>query len=50
MIKNKKIINFPDFSKEYFIDYLMKPKDNYFVLGNHDMELLEQKMQNLILF
>ena len=41
------MINFPNFSKQYFIDYLMKPKDNYFVLGNHDMELLKQKMSEV---
>ena len=38
------MINFPDFSKQYFIDYLMKPKDKNNELGNHDMEILRQKM------
>ena len=36
--------NFPDFSKQYFIDYLMKPKEKNFYLDSHDAELLQQKM------
>ena len=38
------IMNFPDFSKQYFIDYLMKPKEKNFELGTHDLEILQQKM------
>ena len=38
------MINFPDFSKQYFIDYLMKPNDKNYELGRHDMEILQQKM------
>ena len=38
------MINFPDFSKQYFIDYLMKPKDKNYELSKHDMEILQQKM------
>ena len=38
------MINFPDFSKQYFIDYLMKPKNKNYELGKHDMEILQQKM------
>jgi hypothetical protein len=38
------MMNFPDFSKQYFIDYLMKPKEKNFELANHDIEILQQKM------
>ena len=46
------MLNFPDFSKKYFIEYLMKPKDNNNIEINvHDKEILEQKMKevNLLL-
>ena len=38
------MINFPDFSKKYFIDYLMKPKNINNEMSSHDKEILEQKM------
>ena len=38
------MINFPDFSKQYFIDYLMKPKDKNYEISKHDIEILHQKM------
>ena len=38
------MINFPDFSKKYFIDYLMKPKNIDNEMSSHDKEILEQKM------
>ena len=36
--------NFPDFSKKYFIDYLMKPKSINNEISSHDKEIIEQKM------
>jgi len=46
------MINFPDFSKQYFIDYLMKPKINNLNTTIHDLELIKQKMSevNSLLF
>ena len=41
------MINFPDFSKQYFIDYLMKPKENIIELANHDIKILQQKMSEV---
>jgi hypothetical protein len=43
--------NFPDFSKKYFIEYLMKPKNNSNEMNAHDKEILQQKMNevNLLL-
>ena len=41
------MINFPEFSKQYFIDYLMKPQINIFSLNNHDLDLLKQKMNEV---
>ena len=38
------MISFPDFSKKYFIDYLMKPKIINNEMSSHDKEILEQKM------
>ena len=38
------MINFPDFSKKYFIDYVMKPKNINNEMSSHDKEILEQKM------
>ena len=41
------MINFPDFSKKYFIDYLMKPKKNCNEMSTHDKEILQQKMNEV---
>ena len=41
------MINFPEFSKQYFIDYLMKPQINILSLNNHDLDLLKQKMNEV---
>ena len=43
------MINFPEFSKQYFIDYLMKPKINnsYSNSSKHDLELIKQKMNEV---
>ena len=47
------LINFPDFSKEYFIDYLMKSTQNDFDLDNKnkekdkDKELFDQKLKEI---
>ena len=41
------MINFPDFSKKYFIDYLMKPKNINNEMSSHDKEILEQKMSEV---
>jgi hypothetical protein len=41
------MINFPDFSKKYFIDYLMKSKDNNNDKSIHDKELLNRKMNEV---
>ena len=37
------MINFPDFSKKYFIEYLMNPKDNNSDIPRQDKELLFRK-------
>ena len=37
------MINFPDFSKKYFIDYLMKSKDNNNDKSIHEKELLTKE-------
>ena len=39
--------NFPDFSKKYFIEYLMKPKNNSNEMNAHDKEILQQKMNEV---
>ena len=41
------MINFPDFSKKYFIEYLMKPKSNSNEMNAHDKEILQQKMNEV---
>jgi len=41
------MINFPDFSKKYFIEYLMKPKKNSNEINAHDKEILQQKMNEV---
>ena len=43
------MINFPEFSKQYFIDYLMKPKINNFCSNSsdHDLDLIKQKMNEV---
>ena len=41
------MINFPDFSKKYFIDYLMKSKDNNNDKSIHEKELLTRKMNEV---
>jgi hypothetical protein len=41
------MINFPDFSKKYFIEYLMKPKKNSNEMNAHDKEILQQKMNEV---
>ena len=38
------LINFPDFSKKYFIDYLLKPIQNNSLLDYNNLELLKQKI------
>ena len=38
------MLNFPDFSKKYFIDYLMKPKEKNINSNTHDGEILLQKI------
>ena len=37
------LINFPEYSKEYFIDYLMNPIQKNYELNNNEKELLNQK-------
>jgi len=39
--------NFPDFSKKYFIEYLMKPKKNSNEMNTHDKDILQQKMNEV---
>ena len=39
--------NFPDFSKKYFIEYLMKPKKNSKEMNIHDKEILQQKINEV---
>ena len=39
--------NFPEFSKQNFIDYLMKPKIYCINLNIHDVELLKQKINEV---
>ena len=43
------MINFPEFSKQYFIDYLMKPKINRYssISSDHDLDLIKQKMNEV---
>ena len=41
------MINFPEFSKQYFIDYLMKPKINNINFSCHDVELINQKIKEV---
>ena len=41
------MMNFPDFSKQYFIDYLMKPKDKNCDISQHDIKLLQQKISEV---
>ena len=41
------MINFPEFSKQYFIDYLMKPKINNFDSNKRDIELLKLKINEV---
>ena len=41
------LINFPEYSKEYFIDYLMKPIQKNFELNNDEKELLNQKKSEI---
>ena len=41
------MINFPEFSKQYFIDYLMKPKTNNIDSNNRDIELLKLKINEV---
>ena len=38
------MINFPEYSKQYFIDYLIKPIKNNFNLENADIDLFKQKI------
>ena len=38
------MINFHEYSKQYFIDYLIKPIKNSFNLDNIDVDLLKQKI------
>ena len=38
------MINFHEYSKQYFIDYLIKPIKNNFSLDNTDVDLLKQKI------
>ena len=41
------LMNFPDYSKEYFIDYLLKPFKNNYELNNNEKELLNQKKNEI---
>jgi len=41
------MINFPEFSKQYFIDYLMKPKTNNVDSNTRDIELLKLKINEV---
>ena len=41
------MINFPDFPKKFFIDYLMKSNDNNNYISNHDKELLIKKINEV---
>ena len=41
------MINFPEFTKQYFIDYLIKPKLNSLGLNNHDIEILKHKKKEV---
>ena len=41
------MINFPEFTKQYFIDYLMKPHIHSINFNNHDLELIKQKMKEV---
>ena len=41
------MMNFPEFSKQYFIDYLIKPRLNSPSINNLDIHLLQQKMKEV---
>ena len=41
------LINFPEYSKEYFIDYLIKPIQKNYELNNKEKELLNQKKNEI---
>ena len=41
------LINFPEYSKEYFIDYLMNPIHKNYELNNNEKELLNQKKNEI---
>ena len=41
------LINFPEYSKEYFIDYLTKPIEKHFELNNTDKEILNHKKNEI---
>ena len=41
------LINFPEYSKEYFIDYLIKPIEKHFELNIKDKEILSHKKNEI---
>jgi hypothetical protein len=41
------LLNFPEYSKEYFIDYLIKPFEKYFELNITDKEILNHKKNEI---
>ena len=41
------LINFPDYSKDYFIDYLLEPIKKNFELNNGDKKLLNKKKNEI---
>ena len=41
------LLNFPEYSKEYFIDYLIKPFEKYFELNITDKEILNHKKKEI---
>ena len=44
------LINFPDYSKEFFINYLLKAISQNYVLNKNDKEALNQKKVKLVFF
>ena len=41
------LLNFPEYSKDYFIDYLIKPFEKYFELNITDKEILNHKKKEI---
>ena len=44
------LINFPDYSKEYFINYLLKAISQNYILSKYDKESLDQKKSEISSF